>query len=403
MKYTSVTEVVRRIKDDIQKDFRLQSIAMEGNIIGLKRASNGHYYMNIHDDHCSIRAILFRSRVGRMMDHIREGDHVVVIGSINVYEKGGALSFIIERLFSQGIGSLQAQYEKIKNELEQAGYFDPSHRKAIPRFPWTVGVLTSRTGAVLHDICKIAAERNPYVIIRLFPIPVQGEGAEAAIASAVERAGKRRDLDVLILARGGGSMEDLWCFNSPDVVKAIYHATVPIITAIGHETDTTLADYAADVRAATPTHAAELAFSDIEEIEMELADMSNQAYERLMSSIEAKRQDMAALTARMQPRRYGLFLTEKQRRIEQIVETGSRRLHAIFAEKGGQVAKLQASLQALNPAALVRRGYGQLEQNGSIVSDMQQLDASMPLQIQLVDGDITTEIKEVNIYGKSDG
>lgn len=403
MKYSSVTEVVRRIKDDIQKDFRLQSVAMEGNIIGLKRASNGHYYMNIHDDNCSIRAILFRSRAGRMMDRIREGDHVVVIGSVNVYEKGGALSFIIERLFSQGIGSLQAEYEKIKSELEREGYFDASHKKNIPRFPWTVGVLTSRTGAVLHDIRKIAAERNPYVDIRLFPIPVQGEGAEDIIAAAVEKAGSRRDLDVLILARGGGSMEDLWCFNSPKVVKAVYGAGVPIITAIGHETDTTLADYAADVRAATPTHAAELAFPDIEEVEMALADMSDRAYELLMTAIEMRRQNTAALAVRMQPRRYRAFLTEKQSRIRQIVRTGSRRLDVILAEKSGEAARLQAALQALNPAALVRRGYGQLEQNGRIVSNISSLDRQLPLRIQLVDGAITTEIKEVDIYGKNDG
>ena len=375
MKYASVTDVVRRIKDDIQKDFRLQSVAMEGNIIGLKRASNGHYYMNLHDDACSIRAILFRNRAGRMMDGIREGDHVVVIGSVNVYEKGGALSFIIERLFSQGIGSLQAEYERIKNELERDGYFDAAHKQAIPRFPWTVGVLTSRTGAVLHDIRKIAAERNPYVDIRLFPIPVQGAGAEEKIAAAVAKAGTRRDLDVLIL----------------------------VITAIGHETDTTLADYAADIRAATPTHAAELAFPDVEEIELDLAAMSRQAWDMLMDAIEGRRRDTANLAARMQPRRYGAFLTEKRDRIRQMVQTGSRRLDVILAEKGGRMAGLQAALQALNPAALVRRGYGQLEQKGRIVADIRRLDKDCPLRIQLVDGAITTEIKEVDIYGKNDG
>lgn len=259
-KYASVTEVVRRIKDDLQRDYRLQSIAMEGNIIGLKRASNGHYYMNIHDDTCSIRAILFRNRVGRSMDGVREGDHVVVIGAVNVYEKGGTVSFIIERLFAQGMGTLQQQYEKIKRELYDAGYFAEEHKKKIPPYPWTVGVLTSPTGAVLHDIKKIAAERNPYVEIRLIPIPVQGKGVETKIAAAIDKAGTDTSLDVIVLARGGGSMEDLWCFNSPEVVKAIYHASVPVITAIGHETDTTLADYAADIRAATPTHAAEIAF-----------------------------------------------------------------------------------------------------------------------------------------------
>ncbi|MED9919683.1 MAG: exodeoxyribonuclease VII large subunit, partial [Megasphaera sp.] len=159
MKYASVTDVVRRIKEDIHKDYRLQSIAMEGNVIGLKQASNGHYYMNIRDEECSLRAIVFRSRVTAAVRALREGDHVVVIGAVNVYEKGGALSFIIEQLFSQGTGSLQAQYEKIKKDLEAKGYFDSSHKKELPRFPWRIGVLTSATGAVLHDIRRIAGER----------------------------------------------------------------------------------------------------------------------------------------------------------------------------------------------------------------------------------------------------
>ena len=301
MKYASVTDVVRRIKDDIQGDYRLQSIAMEGNILGLKRASTGHYYITLHDSDCSIRAILFRSRVGRSMENVREGDHVVVIGAINVYEKGGTVSFIIERLFSQGKGDLQAEYERIKADLLAKGYFDEDHKQPLPAFPWTVGVLTSKTGAVLHDIHKIAAERNPYIPIKLFPIPVQGEGADAVIAETLAKAGKAKDIDVLILARGGGSMEDLWCFNSPAVVEAIYNVPIPIITAIGHETDTTLADYASDVRAATPTHAAELAFPDMNDMEMDIASCTNRAYELMQRHLDSWHQRVTALSSRLQP------------------------------------------------------------------------------------------------------
>ncbi|MBF1327698.1 MAG: exodeoxyribonuclease VII large subunit, partial [Megasphaera micronuciformis] len=260
MNYDSVSTVVGRIKEDLEHDFRLKNVAMEGNIIGLKRASTGHWYMNIHDDKASIRAVLFRNRAGTMMSTVKEGDRVVVTGEVNVYEKGGTFSFIIERLFSQGVGNLQQQYEKNKAELYAQGYFDKDNKKELPRFPWKVGVLTSATGAVLHDIQKIRAERNEYIEVVLYPVPVQGDGAAPKLVKALEEAGKNRDLDVLILARGGGSMEDLWCFNDPAVVRAVYNTQVPIITAVGHETDTTLVDYAADVRAATPTHAAELAF-----------------------------------------------------------------------------------------------------------------------------------------------
>ena len=398
MKYESVSAVVRRIKEDLQKDYRLQSIAMEGNIIGLKRASNGHYYMNLRDDNCSIHAILFAGRVGRSMDGVREGDHVIVVGAVQVYEKGGSISFIIERLFSQGIGNLQAQYEKYKVELEQAGYFENSHKKDIPRFPWTVGVLTSKTGAVLHDIRKIAAERNPYVRIKLFPIPVQGMDVDSTIAAALDRVGQDASLDVMILARGGGSMEDLWCFNSPLVVKAIYNTTVPIITAIGHETDTTLADYASDVRAATPTHAAEMAFPSFDEMTLDLANMAEEAYETLSLKLERYHHDVTQVSARLQPLRYSDFLHLKQNNINHLLAAARQHFELTCAEKAGKFAGLEAALKAMDPAELVRKGYGQLEQDGRLVSNIYDVRERQPLMIQLVDGTIMTDVKEVTIH-----
>ncbi len=375
MKYASVTDVVRRIKEDIHGDYRLQSLAMEGNIIGLKRASNGHYYMNIRDDQCSIRAIVFRSRVTAAVRAVREGDHVVVIGAVNVYEKGGALSFIIEQLFSQGTGSLQAQYERIKNELAAQGYFDSSHKKELPRFPWRVGVLTSKTGAVLHDIYKIAGERNPYADIVLHPIPVQGDGVDTTIAAAIEAMGRRKDLDVLIVGRGGGSMEDLWCFNSPAVVKAIYGAKVPVITAIGHETDTTLADYAA---------------------------LADRAYERVMACIEDRQRLVEQAAGRLNLKRYDAFLAMKETHLSGLMQQADRQLQLQLEQKQGKLNTLAASLQALNPAALVRRGYGQLMQQGKILTDIHSVSQDSPLTIQVVDGTITTAVKEVDIYGKND-
>ena len=401
MKYASVTDVVRRIKANIDKDYRLQSVAMEGNIMGLKRASNGHYYMTLCDAGCSIRAILFRSRVGRSMEQVQDGDHVVVIGAVNVYEKGGTVSFIIERLFSQGMGSLQAQYERIKTELEEKGYFSLDHKKDIPPFPWQVGVLTSKTGAVLHDIYKIAAERNPYVWIKLYPIPVQGADAAPNIAAAIEKASKNTKLDVLILARGGGSLEDLWCFNDPLVVKAIYQSSIPIITAIGHETDTTLADYAADVRAATPTHAAELAFPSIRDIEMNLAVYSQRAYELLEAHIAKRQKEVDRLKACIQPRRYAAFLSLKQEQVRQQRETAAQKLAVIMTRKQSLLREKQASLEAMNPCTLVRRGYGQLEQSGRIITQITQIKTNEELQIQLVDGCVKTDVKEVDIYGKN--
>lgn len=403
MNCESVSSVVNRIKEDLQRDYRLQNIAMEGNIISLKQASNGHWYMNIRDDNASIRAVLFRGRAGTMMKDVKEGDHVVVVGSVNVYEKGGTLSFLIERLFSQGIGNLQAQYEKNKAELADKGYFAAAHKKDLPRFPWRVGVLTSRTGAVLHDIQKIRSERNPYIELVLYPVPVQGEAAVPALVRGLREAGSNTDLDVLILARGGGSMEDLWCFNDPRVVEAVYRTEVPIITAVGHETDTTLVDYASDRRAATPTHAAEIAFPGFADMQLQVASLAGTAYETVTARIERLQYRLDRTKAHIRLRRYDEFLAVRTESLRYLLQAARQRLHYALLQKSGGLDKLKARLDGMDPAALLRKGYGQLEQGGRIVSSVEDIAADTPLSIQMVDGTVVTEVKEVTRRGKDNG
>ena len=403
MNYDSVSTVVGRIKEDLEHDFRLKNVAMEGNIIGLKRASTGHWYMNIHDDKASIRAVLFRNRAGTMMSPVKEGDRVVVTGEVNVYEKGGTFSFIIERLFSQGVGNLQQQYEKNKAELYAQGYFDKDNKKELPRFPWKVGVLTSATGAVLHDIQKIRAERNEYIEVILYPVPVQGDGAVPKLVKALEEAGKNRDLDVLILARGGGSMEDLWCFNDPAVVRAVYNTQVPIITAVGHETDTTLVDYAADVRAATPTHAAELAFPSFTDIQLQIAALTETA-ERLMDDcIERRFSQWERTTTRIRLHQYNEFVTVKKDNLNRLVESARQKTEYLLLQKQHALDKIKSRAEGMNPTAFLRKGYGQLLQDGEVIAGISAVNRKKPLEVQLVDGVIVAEVKEVIERGEKNG
>ena len=403
MNYDSVSTVVGRIKEDLEHDFRLKNVAMEGNIIGLKRASTGHWYMNIHDDKASIRAVLFRNRAGTMMSTVKEGDRVVVTGEVNVYEKGGTFSFIIERLFSQGVGNLQQQYEKNKAELYAQGYFDKDNKKELPRFPWKVGVLTSATGAVLHDIQKIRAERNEYIEVVLYPVPVQGDGAVPKLVKSLEEAGKNRDLDVLILARGGGSMEDLWCFNDPTVVRAVYNTQVPIITAVGHETDTTLVDYAADVRAATPTHAAELAFPSFTDIQLQIAALTETA-ERLMDDcIERRFSQWERTTTRIRLHQYNEFVTVKKDNLNRLVESARQKTEYLLLQKQHALDKIKSRAEGMNPTAFLRKGYGQLLQDGEVIAGISAVNRKKPLEIQLVDGVIVAEVKEVIERGEKNG
>ena len=403
MNYDSVSTVVGRIKEDLEHDFRLKNVAMEGNIIGLKRASTGHWYMNIHDDKASIRAVLFRNRAGTMMSPVKEGDRVVVTGEVNVYEKGGTFSFIIERLFSQGVGNLQQQYEKNKAELYAQGYFDKDNKKELPHFPWKVGVLTSATGAVLHDIQKIRAERNEYIEVVLYPVPVQGDGAVPKLVKSLEEAGKNRDLDVLILARGGGSMEDLWCFNDPTVVRAVYNTQVPIITAVGHETDTTLVDYAADVRAATPTHAAELAFPSFTDIQLQIAALTETA-ERLMDDcIERRFSQWERTTTRIRLHQYNEFVTVKKDNLNRLVESARQKTEYLLLQKQHALDKIKSRAEGMNPTAFLRKGYGQLLQDGEVIAGISAVNRKKPLEIQLVDGVIVAEVKEVIERGEKNG
>lgn len=403
MNYDSVSTVVGRIKEDLEHDFRLKNVAMEGNIIGLKRASTGHWYMNIHDDKASIRAVLFRNRAGTMMSPVKEGDRVVVTGEVNVYEKGGTFSFIIERLFSQGVGNLQQQYEKNKAELYAQGYFDKDNKKELPRFPWKVGVLTSATGAVLHDIQKIRAERNEYIEVILYPVPVQGDEAVPKLVKALEEAGKNRDLDVLILARGGGSMEDLWCFNDPTVVRAVYNTQVPIITAVGHETDTTLVDYAADVRAATPTHAAELAFPSFTDIQLQIAALTETAGRLMDDCIERRFSQWERTTTRIRLHQYNEFVTVKKDNLNRLVESARQKMEYLLLQKQHALDKIKSRAEGMNPTAFLRKGYGQLLQDGEVIAGISAVNRKKPLEIQLVDGVIVAEVKEVIERGEKNG
>ena len=299
------------------------------------------------------------------------------------------------------MGNLQAQYERTKAELAAKGYFAQERKKALPRFPWRVGILTSRTGAVLHDIEKIRAERNPYIQPILYAVPVQGEGAVPELVKNLTAAGNDKSLDVLILARGGGSMEDLWCFNDARVVEAVFAAQVPIITAVGHETDTTLVDYAADVRAATPTHAAELAFPRFEDMELQLSSLAETVYETMRLRIERLQHELEQVTARIQLRRYDDFLAAKAENLRHLLTASQQRLDYLFLQKESELAKTQARMEVLNPLSLLRKGYGRLEQDGKVITAAKAVKKDRSLTIEMADGTIVTDVKEVTGRGKN--
>ena len=262
-RYLTVTALTKYIKYKFDHDTNLKEVLLEGEISNFKHNSRGHFYFTLKDENASISAIMFATQASNVKFEPTDGMKVYVKGSLSVYEASGSYQIYVTEMKSDGIGDLYLAYERLKKELERKGLFDQAHKKPIPRFPKTVGVITSPTGAAVRDIIKTIERRYPLCSVVLYPAIVQGDKAKDDVVKQINKANKDRICDVLIIGRGGGSIEDLWAFNERVVAKAIYDSEIPIISAVGHEIDFTIADYVADIRAATPTAAAEIATPNI--------------------------------------------------------------------------------------------------------------------------------------------
>ncbi len=271
----TVSELNKYIKNKFEDDEYFANILVEGEISNCKHHYTGHIYFTLKDENSLIKSVMFKTYTSHLDFKLQDGMKVMVLGSVSVFERDGTYQLYAKAMKQLGkIGDLRAAYEQLKAKLEKEGLFDQSHKKKIPMMPQTIGVLTSNTGAVIRDIINVSTRRNPNVHIRLFPVPVQGEGAAQKIADGIWYMNQNKLADVLIVARGGGSLEDLWPFNEEMVAKAIYASDIPVISAVGHETDFTIADFVADLRAPTPSAAAELAVTDVERSKTRLSFIS---------------------------------------------------------------------------------------------------------------------------------
>ena len=271
----TVTELNGYIKEKISNDEFLNNVLVKGEISNFKLHYTGHMYFTLKDENSLVKCIMFKSQTVTLNFTPKDGMKVLVLGTVSVFERDGVYQIYAKSMQEEGMGSLYAAYKELKAKLEKEGLFDAGHKKKVPMMPNVIGVLTSRTGSVIRDIINVSTRRNPNVYIRLFPVPVQGDGAAEKIANAISIMNNKKLADVLIIARGGGSLEDLWPFNEEIVARAIYASEIPIISAVGHETDFTIADFVADLRAPTPSAAAELAVTDVFELKRKLADYQN--------------------------------------------------------------------------------------------------------------------------------
>ena len=396
MKYNAVTvtQLNKYLKDRFDEDENLNAILVKGEISNFKNHYTGHLYFTLKDENSLIKCIMFKSYAEKLTFKPKDGMKVMVFGSVSVFERDGVYQIYVKNMIEDGIGDLHEKFEQLKAKLEKEGLFDISHKKPIPLYPKVIGVLTSQTGAVIRDIINVSTRRNPHVYIRLLPVPVQGPGAAEQIAEKIKMMNEQKLADVLIVGRGGGSLEDLWPFNEEIVASAIYDSELPIISAVGHETDFTIADFVADLRAPTPSAAAELAVPDVFELKQKINSYENRY--RL-----ALRKKMEFMRLRYEKCMKSRAFTDPTRKIKDayvLIDTYIKRLEMkmrnIQKDKINQYIALTTKLDTMSPLKTLTRGYALVEKNDQIVKSVKQLKLDDEIQIKFFDGEKKAKILE---------
>jgi len=392
IKPISVTELNKYIKDRVASDEFLNSVFVAGEISNFKHHYTGHMYFTLKDANALVKCVMFKTATGHLNFLPKDGMKVNVLGSVGVFERDGVYQIYVQAMQEDGMGNLYTKYEELKANLEKEGLFAESHKKKIPFMPKIVGVLTSNTGAVIRDIINVSTRRNPNVYIRLLPVPVQGEGAAEKIVNAIHLMNEKKLADVIILARGGGSLEDLWPFNEEIVARAIYHSELPIVSAVGHETDFTIADFVADLRAPTPSAAAELVVADVEDLKNTLTIYQN----RLKISLKRKTECMRL---RLEKYKNSSAFKVPFQKINQAylqIDGLSKQMENAITKKienvKMQFSKEVTKLDALSPLKTLSRGFCIAESDGKIVTKAENLQSNQEIDLKFQDGEAKAKI-----------
>ena len=390
----SVTELNSYIKNKFEDDEYLNNVLVKGEISNFKHHYTGHMYFTLKDENSLIKCIMFKSYTTTLNFIPKDGVKVRILGSVSVFERDGVYQIYVKAMDLAGEGDLHAEFEKLKAKLEKEGLFDKEHKKQIPFMPKSIGVLSASTGAVIRDIINVSTRRNPNVYIKLLPVPVQGQGAAEKIAKAIETMNEQKLADVIILARGGGSLEDLWPFNEEIVARAIYNSELPIISAVGHETDFTIADFVSDLRAPTPSAAAELAVPNINELEIKLKTYQNRFKNALIKKLEFMRlryekcMTRSVFTNPMQKINENYMLLDKQ------VKKMENSILLIIKENKTYMVEWITKLDALSPLKTLTRGYAiiSMQDDKKIIKSVKDLKEGDKVSLKLTDGEKQAKI-----------
>jgi exodeoxyribonuclease VII large subunit len=388
----SVSDVNRYLKDLLAGEPLLQGISVRGEISNFKQYPSGHCYFTLKDTNSALKCVMFRSRAQYLRFLPQNGMQVVAGGSIAVYERDGVYQLYVDSLLPEGTGDLALAFEQLKEKLAAEGLFDPARKQPLPAFPKKIGVVTSSAGAVLRDIYRVSKRRWPGIQLVLYPVQVQGEGAAEQIARGIDFFAEEYAVDVIIAGRGGGSMEDLWAFNEEPVVRAIAACPVPLISAVGHETDFTLADFAADVRAATPSQAAELAVPDWSEVMRQVESLTGQLTRQVQRELALRRQRLEGLLNSRVMREPQSMLAERRQRLDFLLAGLQRTAKAELQGKQHKLSLILNRLAAINPAAVLGRGYGIVTKQDKLVSSIQSVEIDDELQLTFTDGRVQAKV-----------
>jgi len=394
IKPITVQELNRYIKEKVDGDEFLNNVYVKGEISNFKLHYTGHMYFTLKDENSLIKCIMFKSYTPHLAFMPKDGMKVLVLGSVSVFERDGVYQIYCKAMKQEGMGTLYEEYQKLKAKLEKEGLFDTSHKKQIPMFPKTIGVLTSSTGAVIRDIINVSTRRNPNVHIRLLPVPVQGPGAAQEIAEGIKKMNDENLADVIIIGRGGGSLEDLWPFNEEIVARAIYDSNLPIISAVGHETDFTIADFVSDLRAPTPSAAAELAVPNISDVIYTISTYQNRyrvALKRKLELMKLRYEKCMTLRVFKEPLQK---INEKSISLDMLVKSIGNSINQKVTKARAESIKLIAKLDALSPLKTLSRGYIIAEKDGKIISNVDETNVDDILELRLKNGKLKTKVVE---------
>jgi len=389
----SITQLNEYIRGRMDSDPLLTQVAVRGEISNYKLYPSGHHYFTLKDEASALKCVMFKGNAMRLRFRPENGMKVIAMGKVSVFPRDGAYQLYCTAMAMDGIGDLYAAFEQLKKKLESQGLFDPGHKKPLPRYPGTIGIITSSAGAAVHDMLRILRKRYPLSNVRLLPVRVQGAEAPGEIAAAIQYANYYKLADLLIVGRGGGSIEDLWAFNDERVAYAIYHSEIPVISAVGHEPDVTISDFVADLRAATPSNAAELAVPDQDGLRQQLDSMIAAMASSLERQIKSAKKHLDVLSQSPALRSPDGYIQQREKSLEFLKNRMISAQNQNITRKNQQYIAAVSKLDAMSPLKVLSRGYSMTQkQSGEVVRSVKQVEPGERIAISLSDGRLSATV-----------